>query len=74
MTEPISAPQTALKYELEVLEHGRLELEVPLAVGARVVVFVVQQVDELFDDLTAAASSSIEFWDNPMDDEDWNDA
>jgi predicted nucleotidyltransferase len=25
-----------------------------------------------FDDLTAAASSSLDFWDNPLDDEDWN--
>jgi|LakMenEpi03Aug12_release.lakeMendotaPanAssembly.Ray.scaffolds.fasta_scaffold790807_2 predicted nucleotidyltransferase len=25
-----------------------------------------------FDDLTAAASSSLDFWDNPFDDEDWN--
>lgn len=24
-----------------------------------------------FDDLTAAASSSLDFWDNPLDDEDW---
>ena len=27
-----------------------------------------------FDDLTAAASSNLDFWDNPLDDEDWHDA
>jgi len=27
-----------------------------------------------FADLTAAAQSSLDFWDNPWDDEDWNDA
>ena len=27
-----------------------------------------------FDDLVAAAESSIDFWDNRYDDEDWNDA
>jgi len=27
-----------------------------------------------FDDLLAAAESSLGFWDNPFDDEDWNDA
>lgn len=26
------------------------------------------------DDLVAAAGTSLSFWDNPMDDEDWNDA
>lgn len=27
---------------------------------------------ESFDDLTAAAQSSLDFWDNPLDDDDWN--
>ena len=27
---------------------------------------------EAFDDLTAASESSLKFWDNPLDDEDWN--
>ena len=26
-----------------------------------------------FADLTEAAQSNLEFWDNPTDDEDWND-
>jgi hypothetical protein len=26
------------------------------------------------DELVAAATSSLGFWDNPIDDEDWNDA
>jgi hypothetical protein len=26
------------------------------------------------DDLIAAAQSSLDFWDNPFDDEDWNEA
>jgi hypothetical protein len=68
------AAQAALKYELVVLDHGRLELQVPLDAGARVVVFVVPDTDDRTSDLVAAASSSLGFWDNPVDDEEWNDA
>ena len=64
--------QTALKYDLEVRENGRVELQVPLPTGARVTVFVVQESDD--GDLLAAAQSSTSFWDNPFDDEDWNNA
>jgi hypothetical protein len=28
--------------------------------------------DDTFQDLLAAAQTSLEFWDNPLDDEDWN--
>jgi len=61
-----------LKYELEVGDQGRVELNVPYAPGARVVVYVVPEGEDRFADLTAAAESSLDFWDNPMDDEDWN--
>jgi hypothetical protein len=66
-------PQAALKYDAEVQENGKLELTVPFSQGVHVAVFVVEKVDE-FADLTAAAQSSLAFWDNPMDDEDWNNA
>jgi hypothetical protein len=36
-------------------------------------VFVVEEPND-FADLVSAAQSSLGFWDNPMDDEDWNDA
>jgi hypothetical protein len=67
-------PQTALKYEVEVREHGRVEVQVPFAPGARVVVFVIPEPQETFSDLVAAAETSLAFWDNPLDDEDWNNA
>ena len=66
--------QTALRYQAEVKEDGRLELHVPLPCGSRVTVFVVAEADEVADDLVSAAQSSLDFWDNPLDDEDWNDA
>ena len=78
MRELIPMPQTALKYDIEVVEEGRLDLRVPLPVGARVTVFVIEEVTEKFagsfDDLLAASQSSLGFWDNPFDDEDWNNA
>ena len=74
MTQSVRGPQTALKYEVEVRDQGRVEVQVPFAPGARVVVFVIPEPQETFGDLMAAAESSLGFWDNPLDDEDWNDA
>ena len=66
--------QTALKYELQVNEPGRVELQVPFPIGARLTVFVIEEPPDNFSDLVAAAQSSLDFWDNPYDDEDWNNA
>lgn len=66
--------QTALKYDTEVKDGGRLELDVPLAPGAHVTVFVIESPNGTVQDLLLASQSSLEFWDNPLDDEDWNDA
>ena len=65
-------PQTALKYEVEVQAEGRVELQVPFPVGARVTVFVVEDPGDDFSDLVSAAQTSLDFWDHPWDDEDWN--
>jgi hypothetical protein len=74
MPEDAHILHTALKYETEVQQDGRIELSVPLPSGARVVVFVIEETSESFADLLSAAQSSTDFWDNPYDDEDWNDA
>jgi len=67
-------PQTALKYDVEVMEEGRVELRVPLPRGTHVTVFVVEEPASTFDDLVLAAQSNLDFWNNPFDDEDWNNA
>ena len=67
-------PQTALKYDVELVEKRRLNLRVPLPVGARVTVFVTEGFADSFDDLLAASQNSLDFWDNTFDDEDWNNA
>jgi hypothetical protein len=66
--------QTALKYDLEVQNEGRVDLHVPFPSGARVIVFVIEDPVNRFDDLLTASESSLSFWDNPFDDEDWGDA
>jgi hypothetical protein len=68
------AAQSPLRYEVEVLDQGRIELQVPFQPGQRVIVMVVGDDVNEFGDLVAASSSSLEFWDNPIDDAEWNNA
>jgi hypothetical protein len=72
MTTGSPVPQTALKYETEVRDQGVVEIHVPLVPGQRVVVFVIPEPPDTIPDLVAASTSSLDFWDNPLDDEDWN--
>jgi hypothetical protein len=70
--QPMTA--TALKYEVTVQADGRVELTVPFTAGKKVIVFIIQEAveDGPFDDLVYASTTSTAFWDNPIDDEDWN--
>jgi hypothetical protein len=65
--------QTAYKVDLEVQENGQLVIAVPFPSGAHVTVFIVEANDP-FDDLLTASESSLDFWNNPYDDEDWTNA
>ena len=62
-----------LQFDAYVSSDHRIELRVPLPAGQRVRVLVVPEDEELRD-LMRASESSLEFWDNPEDDEDWNNA
>jgi hypothetical protein len=64
--------QPAVKCEAEVQPGGKVEITVPFEAGSRVVLFVVGKQDGLEQDLLNASESSLEFWNNPLDDEDWN--
>jgi hypothetical protein len=66
--------QKAFKLEATVGPRGKVEIDVPLPPGTRVEVVVVAPEQEDFADLLRAAGSSTDFWDNPLDDEDWNNA
>ena len=69
---------TALQYDAEVTDEGRVELKVPFRVGAWVKIFVIEDTGKSdavgFEDLVFAAETSLDFWDNSLDDEDWNHA
>jgi hypothetical protein len=66
--------QTAYRFSAEVGHEGKLELKVPIPAGTSVEVVVLAPADDDFSDLLKAAESSLDFWDNPQDDADWNDA
>ncbi len=65
---------TPLKYEIEVQAQGYIELQVPFTVGQKIVVLVMQNDQADTSDLVAASLSSLEFWDNSIDDAEWNNA
>jgi hypothetical protein len=72
--EAVRKPEKALRYEVEVRERGQVEFTVPFSPGSRVVVLVFEESEDSFGDLLDAAQASLNFWDNPLDDEDWNRA
>ena len=67
-------PHNAHKFETETAPARKIELTVPVPLGTRVEVLVVVPKGDECSDLVAAAASSTDFWDNPLDDEDWNNA
>ena len=64
----------ALTYEAEVDQSGRVEVAVPFSPGQRVLILVMPEPLEPFNDVLQASESSLDFWDNPLADEDWNAA
>jgi hypothetical protein len=64
--------QQAFTFETNVGPSGKVEVNLPLPPGTPVEVIVLSSEGE--DDLLRAASTSTDFWDNPWDDEDWNNA
>ena len=62
----------AFKTAATVGPDGKLEVNLPLPPGTPVEVIVFVPGSDRFDDLVHAASSATGFWDNPLDDEDWN--
>lgn len=64
----------AYKFETETSPAGKIEPTVPVPPGTRVEVLVMVPTGDECSDLVAAAASSTDFLDNPLDDEDWNNA
>jgi hypothetical protein len=66
--------KSAFQFETNVGPGGKLEIKVPLPLGTKVDILVLAPDADEFADLVNAAASSTDFWDNPLDDEDWNNA
>jgi hypothetical protein len=66
--------QQAYKFAATINPQGKIEVAVPLLPGTPVEVLILSPTDEQFSDLVGASASSLDFWDNALDDEDWNDA
>jgi hypothetical protein len=63
-----------LQYEVEVGEQGQVNIQVPFSSGQKITVLVMQSQLETTQDLVAASTSSLAFWDNAIDDAEWNNA
>lgn len=65
----------ALKFYVNIGEGGRINLP---GLGklkgrrAEIIVFPLEEEEEI-GDLLMASESSLDFWDNPIDDEVWNE-
>ncbi|MBI4551631.1 MAG: AbrB/MazE/SpoVT family DNA-binding domain-containing protein [Candidatus Latescibacteria bacterium] len=66
----------AIKYVTTVNTHGQIVLpRVRLKKGTPVeVIVLMREPGDEYIDLLEASKSSLAFWDNPIDDEVWNDA
>lgn len=62
----------AFKADVTVGAGGKVEVNLPLPAGTHVEVFVYVPTADSFADLVDASRSATGFWDNPLDDEDWN--
>lgn len=64
----------ALKFYARISEDGRIELpELGKLKGRRAEIIILPLVEEEeeFEDLLMASESSLDFWDNSIDDEIW---
>lgn len=64
---------TGIQCDVTADADGRIELIGRFRPGQRLTILVLPATQG-FADLTTAATSSLEFWDNPLHDEDWNEA
>ena len=67
-------PQNAYKFDTVISPNGKVEVSVPLPPGTPVEVLILTPQADEFADLVDAAASSLDFWNNPQDEADWNNA
>jgi hypothetical protein len=65
----------AIKYSTVVQAGGKVQLDLQDSLEGtpiEVIVLFSSDLDKSNDSLLSASESSLEFWDNPVDDEVWN--
>jgi len=64
----------ALKFFVKIGEEGKIELpELREFTGRKAEIVILPPKEEDIEDLLMASESSLDFWDNPIDDEVWNE-
>jgi hypothetical protein len=63
----------ALKFYVKIGEGGRIELPELGKLKGRRAEIIILPLEEEVKDLLMASESSLDFWDNPIDDEIWNE-
>jgi len=64
----------ALKHHTKVKQGGIIELkDIPLKTGTNLEVILIENDDINISDLLRASETSLEFWNNTIDDNVWND-
>ena len=64
----------ALKFYVKIGEDGKIDLPELGKLKGRRAEIIILPLKENFEDLLIASQSSLGFWDNPIDDEIWNNA
>jgi hypothetical protein len=68
-----SGEMEALKFYVKIGEEGRIELPELGKLKGRRAEIIILPLEEEVKDLLMASKSSLDFWDNPIDDEIWNE-
>ncbi|MFH1096947.1 MAG: DUF2281 domain-containing protein [Candidatus Desantisbacteria bacterium] len=65
--------QYAYKYYSEIMDEGRVVIpELPIPKGTPVEVIILLHKRDDISDLLKSSESSLDFWNNPIDDKVWN--
>jgi len=62
----------ALKFYVKIDEDGKIELPKLDKLKGKKAEIIILPLEDIFDDLLMASETSLDFWDNPIDDEVWN--
>jgi len=64
----------AYRYDVEIKDDGKLKLSrLPFKKGTHLDVILIEQNKDNFSDLLNAAAFNLDFWNDPIDDQEWNE-